>query len=304
MNLSKLTNPAEPETKLNDAQTVTNESQVPPAPITAQTLETDSTIVSHFSPENDEEVVTNSGKDVPFSEEAVKERSPAEYRELYQYLLEKYKNVNHTSQVLEEFESYLKRLYKYQQLRNNMLIDTLKYLDHHETFESIDNLNHVQVEQKLKNILKRNDNNAPLLKKLIELEKAEKDDDSRTSLNTFNTILGINDSLSNDLSLQESNTSPDLYTGKYDFFELVKKNQFFENNIQSYLDLQNQIQEESKHDVTVSIDYETQTSKKRNRQSIASNSVSKAEGPGDSLKVTIQRKKKKIDEQGLPPSLV
>lgn len=304
MNLSKLTNPAEPETKLNDAQTVTNESQVPPAPITAQNLETDSTIVSHFSPENDEEVVTNSGKDVPFSEEAVKERSPAEYRELYQYLLEKYKNVNHTSQVLEEFESYLKRLYKYQQLRNNMLIDTLKYLDHHETFESIDNLNHVQVEQKLKNILKRNDNNAPLLKKLIELEKAEKDDDSRTSLNTFNTILGINDSLSNDLSLQESNTSPDLYTGKYDFFELVKKNQFFENNIQSYLDLQNQIQEESKHDVTVSIDYETQTSKKRNRQSIASNSVSKAEGPGDSLKVTIQRKKKKIDEQGLPPSLV
>lgn len=234
-----------------------------------------------------------------------KERSSKEYKTLYNYLLEKYKNEINTSKVLEDFSLYLKRLAKYQQLRNTMLIDTLQYLDKHESFQSISIVDHSEVIKKLENIRKDNENMSPLILKLIELEKAELDNDSRSNLHSFHNIIGINDSLSSDLSIQENNISPDLFTNTSDFFELVKKNQCFENKIKTLMDLKAAIRAEC---TVENLSPEIQASRKRVRQPDSNSNphtennglVSKTSGPGDSLKITIQRKKIKVEDERQP----
>lgn len=334
MNLSKLTNPAEPEIELG----ISHNNPYSNHDITSAgtqtdvgSLETDSRTVSsnvahvtegeeeydededeynagtdNYENENKTEIGVGSDKDNNHnssdpetgSANSSKRRSTAEYRTLYHYLLEKYKNANHTSKVLEEFELYLKKLSKYQQLRNNMIIDSLRYIDKHESFESIDNLSHSQLETKLASILKNNERMKPLVSKLLDLEKVETSDDSRANLNAFHNLIGINDSLSSDLAIQESNVFPDLYTSRFDFFELVKKNQRFENNIESYMDLRNQIKSESNTDLAQA-EQESSLPRKRSKQSASSSNklVSRSERTENSLKITIQRKKRKVADE-------
>ncbi|KAG0680491.1 hypothetical protein C6P40_003922 [Pichia californica] len=275
MNLSELTNPVESESGMHTSPEIgsatelvkehhtetpitTDDSRTVSNTIATESITDEQGAITEDEVYNGNEEIYENGQfgdeeDIPLKggnedreKSVIKERSTSEYRTLYFYLLEKYKNANRLSKVLDEFELYLKRLLKYQQLRNNMLIDSLKFLDRRESFVSVDNLTHAEIQNKLENILHKNEKMSPLLVKLIELEKEENDEDSRASLNTFHNLIGINDSLSSDLVIHENSTFPDLYTeGKYDFFELVKKNQCFENNISSMLDLQSQIQKES-----------------------------------------------------------
>ncbi|GAV26776.1 hypothetical protein PMKS-000232 [Pichia membranifaciens] len=336
MNLSKLTNPAEPEGSLGGLQhhpSPDNDLVSTGTQTDVGTLDSDSRTVSstvaaaaateatgdevyaedheeyngdedNYGNDNDTELGVGSDKDDDSytGQEArdsgsQKRRSTAEYRTLYQFLLDKYKSANHTSKVLDEFELYLKKLSKYQQLRNNTLVDTLKFIDKHESFESISDLSTSQLEEKLMSILRTNERMRPLVTKLIDLEKLETSDDSRANLNAFHNLIGINDSLSSDLAIQESNIFPDLYTNRYDFFELVKKNQRYENKVKSYIDLKDQIKSENSAE-SVQTEIEAQAPRKRAKTSASSSNgngmVSRSEGTENSLKITIQRKRRKV----------
>lgn len=333
MNLSKLTNPAEPEVNFGglqhrpspDNDLVSTGTQTDVGTLDSDSRTMSSTVAAvetsgrdeyeeyhdeyngdedNYENDNDTELGVGSDKEGDSYTRSdardtgsQKRRSTAEYRTLYQFLLDKYKNANHTSKVLDEFELYLKKLSKYQQLRNNTLVDALKFIDKHESFESISDLSNTQLEEKLMSILRNNERMRPLVTKLIDLEKVETSDDSRANLNAFHNLIGINDSLSSDLAIQESNIFPDLYTSRYDFFELVKKNQRYENKVRSYLDLKDQIKSESSAE-SVQTEVEPQTPRKRAKPSASSSNgngmVTRSEGTENSLKITIQRKRRKV----------
>lgn len=256
MHLSNLTNPKSPELEKPESAPVSGQ-------ISLQSMlnsEPESRTESNTTGTNDElstdvKSDSQSNKDDSGDNEVVdsnlKQRSTSEYRSLYNYLLEKFKNVNQTAKVLDDFELYLKNLAKYQQLRNNMLIDSLIFLNKHESITPMDPTSHTEIIQKLKSIQKKAPIMHDFLGKLMELESSENETDSRLNINSFHNLLGINDSLSSDLAVQEQNTYPDLYPGKFDSFELVKKNQRYEHNIKTLTDWKKQIKIDCKEPLPI-----------------------------------------------------
>lgn len=243
MNVSKLTNPIyTPEP--------TKESTITPE--SGKLDQDEGTINEQVSAINNHSLsnVLNAELTQKESKGNEKERSVGEYKQLYSYLFRKYKYVTETSKVIDDFELYLQKLAKYQHLRNRMLLNLLNYIEEHETLKKDNNVDHSLLIIKLEKIKKKSTNENPLFKKLlqqlIELENVESNVDSRSNLNSFQSIIGIDDSLKDGLSVQESNTFPDLYnTNKFDFFELIKKNQVYENKIQNFIELNKQIDTES-----------------------------------------------------------
>jgi hypothetical protein len=280
MNLSKLTNPEDTDFEKPSVSSVPVSTlrQIPlqsmlnsePTPTQAEQPSKDSTASESIS-------IINEPETEPSNNEVKQtgHRSTSEYRTLYNYLLEKYKSANQTSKVLDEFELYLKNLSKYQQLRNNMLVDTLKYLNKYESLTPMDPTSHTEITQKLKSIQQKDPSMKEFLFKFIELENLEDPNDSRLNINTFHDIIGINDSLSSDLAIQEQNTYPDLYPGKFDSFELVKKNQLYEHKIKTLDDLKEQIQYDCQYPPILT-DSQQHIGKKRKGSGSAINSIHKS----------------------------
>lgn len=275
MNLSKLTNPEDNELGITSSTDIL--LHVPP-----EERDTNPDInagIDSSDSANESEDAKEDGGEVDYGEEddeksegtgatPVRQRSTSEYRTLYNYLLEKFKNANYIAKVLDEFDVYLKNLSKYQQLRNNMLVDILQYLNQHESLTPIDPLNHEEIMERLENIRTDDPSVNSFLATMMELESVETEDDPKTNLNAFNKVIGINDSLSADLAIQETNFFPDLYIGSFDSFELVKKNKCFENKIGTLLDLRTQIQTATESKNTVEVDHST--TKRRRTVSTAS----------------------------------
>ena len=238
MDLSKLTNP-EDTVPLDDATKVINGNNVEINNDENVNVEND----DNKKDRNEDEEV-NSDRPIENEGKETQVRSTSDYRRLYNYLLEKYRNAVRSTKVLEEFELYLKNLSKYQQLRNNMLIDTLKYLNDHETLDPIDPTNTEKLTEKMKGIEKNDPRFSDLISKLRKLEATEDKSNPKNKINSFNDIVGINDALSSDLSILENNAFPDLYAGNFDLLELVKKNPCFTTEITSLTELNEQIRKE------------------------------------------------------------
>ena len=187
-------------------------------------------------------------------------RSTSEYRTLYNHLLEKYKNANEVAKFLEDFALYLKSLAKYQQLRNNMLVDLLCYLNKHESIDRLEPSSHIEIIRRLERLQKYNSDNK-LYSNLLKLEKNETDEDGKKNLLSFEEVVGMNDSLSSDLAIAETNRYPDLYLGIFDRYDLVKKNLCYKNNISSFKDLKAHVKADLKH--SLPINYEGSGKRRR-----------------------------------------
>lgn len=248
MDLSALTNPT--ETDISASALLPhpgNESQA-----TETEPETESTTISE-TPAKEEARDTVREDDhnqttatVTATANSAKDRSTSEYRRLYNYLLEKYRNATHTSTVLDQFEGYLRNLSKYQSLRNNMLVNVLKFINDHETLEPTNADENSADMRRLHAIESKNENLKPLVENLLKLENLQSQcKNARNNIENFNQLIGINDSLSSDLAILENSTFPDLYSGNFDLLELVKKNQCFANEASSLIELNRIIQREA-----------------------------------------------------------
>lgn len=233
MNLSKLTNPALPNRDHHLLDTLNKEQ------ISTNVNQED----QDANEENKKEIPTETTENVQRNSSKMS-RSTSEYRALYNYLLSKYKAARDISRVLTNFERHLKNLSKYQQLRNNMLVDTLLFIDNNESLHSTDYSNHREIIKKLESIRKIDQNMSNFIGQLISLENEEDATDSDYLLQNFDKLVGIDDVLSSDLSIQEANIYPDNYPGNFESYEVVKKNQCFTNQISSIADLKDLVHSE------------------------------------------------------------
>lgn len=232
MDLSKLTNPSETTSETIDARPDNALSTL------SGTEKTDTHDIVEGELDENTTLDARKNDDQP-------NRSTSDYRRLYNYLLEKYRNAIRSTKVLEDFELYLRNLSKYQQIRNNMLVDTLIYLNEHETLKPVDPNDHHKMVEKLKIIEKNYPTLSDFVSKLRDLESSEDESNPRLNINAFHKKIGINDALSSDFSILENNAFPDLYAGNFDLLELVKKNPCFRTEITSLPELNKQIRKES-----------------------------------------------------------
>lgn len=258
MNLSELTNPeenldsmAKPSFTSNITNQESSKEQNEKIEPRGDNLQGENKL--HHMTQNENNVIT---------------RFTSEYRMLYNYLQEKYKAATDISKVLIDFEIYLKNLSKYQQLRNNMLVSTLLYLNNHESLNVVDYLDKKEIVKKLEHIKKIDYKLGRFASLLIDLEKAEDGKDTIKNLEKFDQLIGLDDALSSDLSIQELNIYPDIYHGNFESYEIVKKNQCFENTISSTLDLKELIHPETEN--TYSFSGTPKISRKRKSPTVSS----------------------------------
>lgn len=220
MDLSELTNsePSQPESHVSESKLSTSDA------------------TNQGSDKSNDQKVENAKE--ALENNISNSRSTSEYRALYNHLLNKFKAARDISRLLINFEQYLKNLSKYQQLRNNMLIETLLFINNNECLHPSNYWDHQEIIGKLESVRKSDKKLGNFINQLIKLEDEEANTNKDHVLQKFNDIIGIDDVLSSDLSIQEANIYPDNYLGDFDSYEIVKKNQCFANEISSFAELQ------------------------------------------------------------------
>ncbi|VEU23802.1 DEKNAAC105004 [Brettanomyces naardenensis] len=164
-------------------------------------------------------------------------RTTKEYRMLYCYLLAKFHNVNEKFKNTKGLQSRSESLIKFLDLRNAMLVDILKYIDHSEELRALSPLSRRKEADYLNRIAKADPSLLSALQPLLDLPDNEALKDPlklRKAIESMHPSSETNHAL----YMLENNSLPDIYSESdyEDLFDKVKRNRFYIHDTLRYAD--------------------------------------------------------------------